>query len=109
MTLRGVDPQMALELARREQRYALWGLIIGGVVIGVGLVMIFLHIAGQVSLDIRAGSTRVRLDTALVGVVIGVVGGIIIWLTRSKVKIEGTKVTPKEPRPKKKAAKKSAG
>jgi hypothetical protein len=77
-----LPPAVAAAVVKGEYRYANFALAIGGAVAIAGLVMIILGVAGPVDLDFDVGSTKIHLATAVVGVVIAVVGVLIIALTR---------------------------
>jgi hypothetical protein len=65
---------------RNERMYAMVGLTLGGIALIAGIVMIFLNISGQV--DLTMSSTKV--NTAVVGIPVAVIGALIIFATRYK-------------------------
>ncbi|BBC69129.1 hypothetical protein MML61_27440 (plasmid) [Mycobacterium marinum] len=86
--LRSVPPAIACEVARREQRHALIGLLVGSVVALLGVALICLQVSGPVKLDVHSGDSGITIDTWVVGIVVLVLGVVIIWLTRAKIKID---------------------
>jgi hypothetical protein len=74
-------------LAKLEYRYALGGMILGGIIALAGIAMLFTGVTGAVDLTFHAGSNELKVNTAVVGVVIVALGVLIAFLTRPKIKI----------------------
>lgn len=70
-----------------EYRYGRLGLIFGGVVLLAGVVMIFVGVGGAVDLTFDLGDNQIKLKTAVVGVVMAVIGLALIIFTRPNVVI----------------------
>jgi hypothetical protein len=76
----GAGGDVIAAVLRSERRYATIGLVIGALVIAAGIVMIFLNIGGQVDLTIQSA----KVNTAVVGIPMAVIGALIIFATRFK-------------------------
>jgi hypothetical protein len=71
----------------REFGYAWGGLLIGLVVVIIGAVLVFGEKSGLVDLSFKGLGIDSHLQTAVVGVVVLVVGVLIIVLTRPKATV----------------------
>lgn len=80
-----VDPKVMIDAMRGERLYAFLGLLIGALVIGSGILLIFLNVAGQVDLTFNVGGNESKLNTAIVGIPMAIVGALIIYFTRLKM------------------------
>lgn len=78
-------PTIAEITVKSEYRYATIGLIVGGLVALAGVVMILLNISGAIDLTIHVGDNEVKINTAVVGIVVTIVGAAIIFFTRARV------------------------
>lgn len=90
VTLKKVSSEVAQAAAAGEGRRALIGLIIGGVVAGLGVLLIFLQVSGAVDLKLHVGSLSANVTTSVVGLVVVLFGLGIIWATRAKINITDT-------------------
>ena len=88
-----VDPEVIGPIVEREQRKGTIGLIGGLLIILLGLAMVFGGVTGSVDLLIRSGGNQLHVQTAVVGVVVGIVGAVVIYITRPKVTIRQGKQT----------------
>jgi hypothetical protein len=82
-----LDTTVINDALRSERIYAFIGMLVGALVIGAGIVMIFLNIAGQVDVTINVSGHDSKLNTATVGIPMAVIGALIIYLTRLNVKV----------------------
>jgi hypothetical protein len=80
-----VDPKVIIDAMRGERLYAFLGLLVGALVIGAGILLIFLNVAGQVDLTFNVGGNESKLNTAIVGIPMAIVGALIIYFTRLKM------------------------
>jgi hypothetical protein len=64
------SPSIAETTVNHEYRYATIGLIIGGVVVLEGVAMILLNISGAIDLTIHVKDNEVKINTAVVGIVV---------------------------------------
>jgi hypothetical protein len=74
------------DATKREQTRGHWGLIGGLVVIFAGIAMIFGGVTGSVDLVFESGGTSLHIATAVIGVVVCVIGLAVIIVTEPKVK-----------------------
>jgi hypothetical protein len=82
-----VGAELLEKIARREYRYAMIGLILGALVLGAGVMMIFVRVSGAVDLTIHVGGSEIHLNTAVVGIAMAVIGALIILFTRPNLVI----------------------
>jgi hypothetical protein len=81
-----VDSDVIKDALRTERVYAFIGMLVGALVIVAGIVMIFLNISGQIDVTVHGS----KLNTAVVGIPMAVVGAWIIYFTRLRVKVTKT-------------------
>jgi hypothetical protein len=79
------SPSIAETTVNHEYRYATIGLIIGGLVVLAGVAMILLNISGAIDLTIHVKDNEVKINTAVVGIVVAFVGAAIIFFTKPRV------------------------
>jgi hypothetical protein len=79
------SPSIAETTVNHEYRYATIGLIIGGLVVLAGVAMILLNISGAIDLTIHVKDNEVKINTAVVGIVVTFVGAAIIFFTKPRV------------------------
>jgi len=79
------------ELAKREWLYAVFGMILGAVLILAGIVLTALGVSASVDVTFQHGSTGGRVVTGAVGVVAIAIGGAIVYFTRLQIKLLGQK------------------
>jgi hypothetical protein len=72
-------------IVESEYRYATIGLIVGSLVALAGVLMILLNISGAIDLTIRVGDNEVKINTAVVGIVVTIVGAAISFFTRARL------------------------
>jgi hypothetical protein len=78
-------PWLIKVIVDREYGYGNVALILGWIVVIAGAVMIIVGIAGAVDLTFDVGDTKIHLKTAVVGIVMAVIGAAIILSTRPKI------------------------
>jgi len=83
----GTAETVAMAAIKGEQDYSKLGLGAGLIVIGVGALLLILGITGSVDWGLRLAGLESKLSNASPGVVAMVVGLIIIFRTRPRVKI----------------------
>ena len=81
-----------------EYRYSVRGLIVGALFLIGGLILLWHGVAGSTNWTARILGFESRLTEAGAGVVFGVAGVAVIWITRFKVSVqagpsEGSKVS----------------
>ncbi len=81
----GRGPSIAEIVVKNEYRYATIGLILGGLVVLAGIAMILLNISGAIDLTIHVKDNEVKINTAVVGIVVAFVGAAIIYLTKPRL------------------------
>lgn len=79
------NSSIAETTVNHEYRYATTGLIIGGLVTLSGVAMILLNISGAIDLTIHIKDNEVKINTAVVGIVVAFVGTAIIFFTKPKI------------------------
>jgi hypothetical protein len=84
------DPAVVGPGVAGEQRKGFIGLIGGLVIIVLGVVMIFAGVTGSVDFLMRSGGSQVHVQTAVVGVVVCVLGTVVVWITRPIIKVSGS-------------------
>lgn len=87
----GPVPPDVNDAVRNEQSKGNKGLIIGALIILAGIVMIFGGITGSVDLVVKSGGTSLHITTAVVGVVVALIGLAVIIVTDPKVKVHFAK------------------
>jgi hypothetical protein len=78
-------PAVVLEAMRSERVYGVIAMLIGALVTVAGIVMIFLNIGGQVDITLNLSGHDSKINTAVVGIPVILVGLAIIVMTRPKV------------------------
>lgn len=81
----GLPPETLDRIVKAESTKMLAGLVAGLVVIGLGVALLILGVAGQVDFEFTKDDTNAKLSTAAVGVVVALIGLAIIWITRFKL------------------------
>lgn len=85
----GPTSQENIEKALQQQaRYSRAGLVVGFIVIGLGVVLLLLGVAGEVEINFGNESWNGALTTGAVGVVIALVGLGVIQITKNEVEVE---------------------
>jgi hypothetical protein len=86
-----VPHQVIADAVKAEGRYALLGLLLGGIMIIAGLVFMVLGYSASIDLTIEGSGTKGHIVTGSLGFVVAVVGASIVYFTRHRVKIRAPK------------------
>jgi hypothetical protein len=86
-----LDPDLPPEILEQgievQRLYSILGLVFGVIIVLAGVVLMVLGFSGSVDIAFQSGTTKAHVVTGSLGIVVALIGAILVWVTRFKVRI----------------------